>query len=473
VTRIAPQPWMEEAPTRALLDALGQAGIKARFVGGCVRDALLGQGPIADIDLATPSRPEEVAAALDRAGIKVVPTGIAHGTVTAIVNSPGVDSPSPSPGPPRHFEITTLRRDVETDGRRARVAFGADWAEDAARRDFTLNAIYLDLDGTVYDPVGGLADLAARRVRFVGDAVQRIAEDVLRVLRYYRFEARFGTSNGRGPGSGGGDPAARAGCRASVKLLPKLSAERVAQELLRLLAVPDPVPALQMMTEDQVLAVILPEATRPDRLARLIAIEAAPLPRREPPLGRGSLAPPAGPDPSLPRLRGRLRVGEGEGRGGGSPDPLRRLAALIGVDAGGAAGLAERLRLSNAERDRLVGLAPPWPLDPAGDDRVQHLALYRLGEDRFRDLVLLLAADGRVDAARRKALLHLADSWRPPAFPLAGRDVTALGIPPGPRTGDLLGAVQRWWEAGDFTADRAACLEKLAEIAAGSPDRAR
>src|SRR5712692_7328610 len=199
MSRIAPQPWMDEPPTRALLDALAQAGIAARFVGGVVRDALLGR-PIADIDLATPSRPEEVVAALAKAGIKVVPTGIEHGTVTAVVNSRG---------PPRHFEITTLRRDVETDGRHARVAFDADWAEDAARRDFTINAIYLDPDGTLYDPVGGLADLAARRVRFVGEPARRIAEDVLRVLRYYRFTARFG--------SGKGDPAARTACRAAAK----------------------------------------------------------------------------------------------------------------------------------------------------------------------------------------------------------------------------------------------------------------
>jgi poly(A) polymerase len=448
VTRIAPQPWMEEPPTRALLDALAQAGIRARFVGGCVRDALLGQGPIADIDLATPARPEEVAAALDKAGIKVVPTGIVHGTVTAIVDFPGVNLGSSVAGPPRHFEITTLRRDVETDGRHARVAFDADWAEDAARRDFTINAIYLDPDGTVHDPVGGLADLAARRVRFVGDAARRIAEDVLRVLRYYRFEARFGDGDGKGPGSDGGDPAARAGCRASVKLLPKLSAERVAQELLRLLAVANPVPALRMMKEDGVLGVILPEATRLDRLERLITLEA----------------------PTRP-LRGLPPQQAGEGWGGRSPDPIRRLAGLVDADAAGVAAVAGRLRLSNAERDRLVGLAPPWPLDPAGDDRVQHLALYRLGEERFRDLVFLIAADGRIGAARRQKLLDLAGSWRPPAFPLAGRDVTALGIPPGPRIGYLLGAVRRWWEAGDFTADRAACLEKLKEIAAGSPDR--
>src|SRR5204863_1000014 len=181
-------------------------------------------------------------------------------------------------------------------GRRARVAFGADWAEDAARRDFTINAIYLDLDGALHDPVGGLADLEAHRVRFVGEPAQRIAEDVLRVLRYYRFEARFGT----GRDVPGGDPEARAACRAAVPLLPKLSAERVAQELLRLLAVPDPLAALRMMEEDGVLAAIVPEAARVDRLHRL-----------------GGLEP--------------------------KPDPLRRLAALIEVDAAGAAALAERL----------------------------------------------------------------------------------------------------------------------------------
>src|SRR5882762_3342726 len=301
---------MTAPPTLALLKALADARIKARFVGGCVRDALL-RRPIADVDLATPARPEEVVAALEKARIKAVPTGIEHGTVTAVFNSPG---------PHRHFEITTLRRDVETDGRRALVAFDADWAEDAARRDFTINAIYLDPDGTLHDPVGGIADLEAHRVRFVGEPAQRIAEDVLRVLRYYRFEARFGT--------GTGDPEARAACHAAAPLLPNLSAERVAQELLRLLAVPDPLPALRMMAEDGVLAAILPEATRLDRLQRLIALEPM-------------------------------------------PDPLCRLAALIEVDAAGAAALAERLRLSNEQRDRLAGLAPPWPLDPAGDARAQ------------------------------------------------------------------------------------------------------
>ncbi len=411
MTNIAPLPWLDEPATRALLAALHQAGIAARFVGGCVRDALLGR-PIADIDLATPARPEEIIAALAKAGIKTVPTGIAHGTVTAVVRAR-----SDCRGPPRHFEITTLRRDVETDGRHARVAFDADWVEDAARRDFTINAIYLDPDGTVHDPVGGLADLAAHRLRFVGDPAQRIAEDVLRILRYYRFEARFGI--------GSGDPAARAACREAVSQLATLSAERVAQELLRLLTVPDPVPALRMMAEDGVLATTLPEGTRRGRLEKLIPIEPA-------------------------------------------PDKLRRLAALVAVDAAGAAALAGRLRLSNAARDRLVGLAPPWSFDAAGNARAQRQALYRLGPERYRDLALLTAAESAMEDARLAELLALAASWHSPGFPLAGRDVAALGIPPGPRIGRLLDEMRRWWEEGDFTADRAACLARLREIAAAT-----
>jgi poly(A) polymerase len=395
---------MTAPATRAVIAALSDAGIAARFVGGCVRDALLGRA-IADVDIATPARPEAVVVALEKAQIKAVPTGIEHGTVTAVVDTPE---------PPRHFEITSLRRDVETYGRRARVAFDADWADDAARRDFTINAIYLDPDGTLHDLVGGVADLEANRVRFVGEPAQRIAEDVLRVLRYYRFEARFG--------SGTGDAAARAACRGAVPLLPNLSAERVAQELIRLLAVPDPLPALRMMVEDGVLAAILPEATRPDRLQRLAALEPA-------------------------------------------TDSLRRLAALIASDVAGAVALAERLRLSNEQRDRLAGLAPPWPFDPAGDARAQRLALYRLGAERYRDLVLLLTADGAINEPRLGKLLALAASWKPPRFPLKGRDVTALGIPPGKRVGELLAAVRQWWEEGDFTANRAACLNRLKEAA--------
>lgn len=412
-SRISLPSWMAEPATRAVLDALSAGGVEARFVGGAVRDALLGapiagSSPKTDIDIATPAPPERVIELLEQRGIKVVPTGLAHGTVTAIV-------------PPRHFEITTLRRDVETYGRRARVAFDADWAADAARRDFTINAIFLAPDGTIYDPVGGLDDLRAGRVRFVGDPTTRIAEDVLRLLRYYRFEARFG--------SGAGDAPARAACRAAAHLLPTLSAERVAQELTHLLETQDPSRALQMMIGDGVLAVLLPEARRLDRLRRMIAIEP-------------------------------------------EPDPLRRLAAVIEADAGGAAALAERLRFPNASRDRLRDLAAPWPLDPDADAAAQRRALYRLGAARYRDLALLEAADGRMAAERLAELTALAGKWTPPQFPLTGHDVTAFGIPPGPRIGILLDAVERWWEAGDFAANRDQCLAHLRAFATrpgGSP----
>jgi poly(A) polymerase len=403
--RIAPQPWMTEPASLAVLGALSAGGLEVRFVGGSVRDALLGR-PIGDIDIATPGPPERVIELLEKGGIKVVPTGLAHGTVTAIAGAP-----------PRHFEITTLRRDVETYGRRARVAFDADWAADAARRDFTINAIFLAPDGTIYDPVDGLADLQARRVRFVGDPSTRIAEDVLRLLRYYRFEARFGI--------GGGDPEARAACRAAAHLLPNLSTERVAQELIKLLETPDPIRALRMMQEDSVVSVILPEARRLDRLQGMIVIE----PER---------------------------------------DPLRRLAALIEVDRAATVALAERLHFSNAWRDRLQGLAAPWPIDPQANARAQRRALYRLGAERYSDLLLLSAAEGAVSRERLAALLDLARDWTPPVFPLTGRDVTSLGIPPGPRVGRLLAAVHEMWEAGDFKADRAACLSSLKALASSA-----
>jgi poly(A) polymerase len=401
VTSLNPA-WLAEPAVRRLLTALEAAGIEARFVGGCVRDTLLDL-EIGDIDLATPSLPPAVIAALDAARIKALPTGLDHGTVTAVI-------------PPRQFEVTTLRRDVETDGRHARVAFDAGWSEDAARRDFTINALYLAPDGALFDPVGGKADLKAHRVCFVGDPATRIAEDVLRILRYYRFEARFG--------SGEGNAAARAACRAAVPLLPALSAERVQRELLRLLAASDPSRALGMMRDDGVLTVILPEAMRIDRLGKLLGIAA--------------------------------------------PDPLLRLAALIEADLPVAIALAERLRLSNSERNRLAGLAQPWPIEPDGDLKARRLAIYRLGRERYRDLALLAAAEGRITSDRLRDLLQLAEAWPVPVFPLRGDDVTVLGIAPGPRVGQLLDAARRWWEDGDFAAGREQCLGKLKEFAARS-----
>ncbi len=399
--RLRLQPWMVEEPTERVLKALDAGGVEARFVGGAVRDALQGLD-VGDIDLATPAEPEAVMALLEKAGIKVVPTGLSHGTVTAVV-------------PPRHFEITTLRRDVETFGRRARVSFDADWAADAARRDFTINAVFLSRDGRIFDPEGGVADLASRRVRFVGDPHKRIAEDVLRLLRYYRFEARFGGV--------AGEEEARAACRAAKDLLPRLSGERIAQELLKLLDAPDPIPALTMMREDGVLGVVLPEARTLLRLSRLIAIEV----KRE---------------------------------------PLLRLSALVEVDREGAFALARRLRLSNRERERLSLFASPFLFDAEGGERALREALYRLGAERLGDLALLQTASGTLPQERLEAVLAFARSAKPPVFPLLGRDVRALGIPEGPRIGRLLGAVKEWWEKGDFAANRALCLARLKELAA-------
>jgi poly(A) polymerase len=382
---------MTDSSTRALLAAL--AG-EARFVGGAVRDALLGRA-VGDVDLATPLPPDEVMRRLAAAKIKTSPTGIEHGTLTAVV-------------PPRHFEITTLRRDVESFGRHARVAFTDDWAADAARRDFTMNALFLDADGNVFDPVGGLPDLRAGRVRFVGDAATRIREDVLRLLRFYRFHAHYGR--------GAPDPEGRAACRALKQLLPNLSGERVAAETMKLLAAPDPLPVLKLMVEDGVLAVLLPEARSLDLLDALLPLESA-------------------------------------------PGALRRLAALVD---GGAAAVAERLRLSNERRARLELLALPQRLavDPAGDERAQRRALHRYGAEAYGDLVLLRAAETGA-GARVPGLLALAAAWQPVVFPLKGRDVTALGIAAGPAVGRLLTALEAWWEAGDYRADRKACLVEL------------
>jgi poly(A) polymerase len=329
------------------------------------------------------------------AAIKVVPTGLKHGTVTAVAR-------------PRHFEITTLRRDVESFGRHARVAFTDDWAADAARRDFTMNALFLDGDGNLFDPIGGLADLRAGRVRFVGDAATRIREDVLRLLRFYRFHAHYGR--------GEPDASARAACRDLAHLLPGLSGERLAAETLKLLAAPAPLPTLRLMVEDGVLALLLPEARGLELLAELLPLEQ-------------------------------------------DPQPLRRLAALID---GPAEAVAARLRLSNQQRDRLAVLAPARraAVDLAADERAQRRALHRLGADAYVDLTLLRAA-ATGDAGRVPSLLTLAASWQPVVFPLKGRDVTALGLPAGPEVGRLLKELEAWWEAGDYRADRAACLDEL------------
>ena len=383
------------------MGALAAGGAVVRLVGGCVRDAIVGR-PVKDIDLATPDPPDQVIARLKSAGIAAVPTGFAHGTVTAVIGKWGA-------------QITTLRRDVDSDGRRATVAFIDDWEIDAKRRDLTINALYCDADGTVYDPLGGLADLDVGRVRFVGDPDRRIAEDALRILRFFRFHAWYGR--------GAPDVGGLAACARSDQLLAALSGERVAGELLRLLAAPDPTEVMAAMAAAGVLGVVLPEAENLDRLAALVALEV-------------------------------------DGIG---PDPERRLAAVMGGGGPAAACAARRLRLANTARARLAVLAAP-PLSPAADRdaRAARRALYRLGRERFIDLALLRRAAGEGSQAAYRAVLGTARTWTAPRFPLRGADALALGIPEGPAVGRLMDAVQQWWEAGDFRAGRVACLRELA-----------
>jgi len=390
--RVAPPALLAEPEVARVLAALP----RARAVGGVVRDTLAGR-PLADLDLATPDAPEAVTAALSAAGIRVIPTGLGHGTVTALAGS-------------RPIEITTLRRDVSTDGRHATVAYTDDWREDAARRDFTINAMSMERDGTVHDWFGGRQDLAAGRVRFVGDAARRLAEDHLRALRFFRFQARYGRA--------APDAATLAAIAAAVPLLGRLSAERVWSELKRILAAPDPSPSVALMAETGVLAAVLPEATDQAALAGLV-------------------------------------------RAGAPADPLLRLAALA---PGPTGALAERLRLSGAEAARLEAARGPVP-PPDADDHALRRALAEAPPGALVDRAWLAEARGAPgDWAGLRARLA---SMPVPSFPLTGADVVALGVPPGPRVGAALAAVRAWWLAGGCVAGREACLARLAGALGG------
>jgi poly(A) polymerase len=382
--RLAPQDWMIAPETLAVVAALTADGAEVRFVGGCVRDAVLGR-QVNDVDIATPDRPETVMALIERAGLKAVPTGLAHGTVTAVSGH-------------RPYEVTTLRHDVETYGRHAKVAFTGDWAADAARRDLTINALFCAPDGRLYDYTGGLADLRSGRVRFVGAANQRIAEDYLRLLRFFRFHAHYG--------QGAPDAEAVAAAAEAAPRLVQLSGERVRGELFRLLEAPDPVPVLRVMADNRILAAELPEARDLDSL-------------------------------------------------------LLRLAAWLTADAAGARSVALRLRLSNAERDRLVGLIAPEPAADPGMSRDElRRALYRLGPARVLDLLRLAVVRSGSGEGFEAALAEVA-AWRPVSFPLKGRDLRARGLPRSPRLGRLLAALEAWWIDHDFGPDREACLAEL------------
>lgn len=396
---------MTAPATCAVVAALTADGATVRFVGGCVRDALLGRHSD-DIDIATPDRPETVVRMIEAAGFKAIPTGLAHGTITAVAG-----------GQP--FQITTLRTDIETFGRHARVAFTDDWTADAARRDFTFNALFADADGTFYDPFDGVADLEAGHVRFVGAARERIQEDYLRLLRFFRFYAYFG----RAPA----DVDALAGCAALAGNLKTLSGERIRDETLKLLAAPAPEGALTLMTEADIWRHFLAEA----------------LPAAA--LGFSGLR-------ALIKIEERLGV----------VDSIRRLGLLVSAGAVDARPLAARLRLSNLQRDRLQVLLQP-PVDLADDTpiREQRAALYRFGTDAYRDLVLrswavAMAAGGPTDGFAR--LWSMPNEWAVPAFPVAGKDIVGFGVSSGPTVGRLMAAAETWWIEQGFEPDRAAVL---------------
>lgn len=375
-------PWLRDPAAMAVVDALVAAGGAdcVRFVGGCVRDALIGREG-GDVDLATTLHPEDVIAALKAAGLKAVPTGIEHGTVTAVSAR-------------RPFEITTLRRDVATDGRRAVVAFTDDWTEDARRRDFRLNALYANRDGTVFDPTGqGVADAVAGRIVFVGDARRRIEEDHLRILRFFRFFARFGR--------GRPDAEGLAACAEMAEGVERLSAERVSAELIKLLGAPDPVPAVGAMADAGVLRRVL---GAPGDLVRFEAVV-----RR-------------------------------------SDDPLLRLSALWPDDRAFVAQAARQLRLPRAAWLRLEQAAEPFTLDDPSP-RAARRRVYESGARAVADRALK-SSDPDAGIA-----LQVASDWTPPRLPVGGRDVAKLGVEPGPQTGAVLRVFEQSWIADDFPAE--------------------
>lgn len=376
---IARARWLRDPRLQRLFEAIAAAGGEARVAGGAVRNALLGL-PVADVDIATTLPPDAVLTAAQAAGFATAPTGLSHGTVTVIVDH-------------HPFEVTTLRADVATDGRHATVAFHADWAADARRRDFTMNALYCDHRGEIYDFTDGYADLLKRRIKFVGRPSQRIAEDYLRVLRFFRFHAQFG--------KGAPDKTGLAACRRAAPKLATLSPERIRQELLKLLAAPGAVTTLKVMARAGILRHILPYTEDWRVLSRL------------------------------------------------PPDPILRLVVLAATPD----DLKSRLRLSNDEADRIHRARAAMPPTPGLRPAEQRRILYLMGADTWRDAVHLAWARSRsgMDDARWRKLLRLADRWPMPLFPVTGHDFIAAGLPAGPRLGAALRSSEDWWIASDFS----------------------
>lgn len=404
---LADAAWLRDPLLSRLLAALDCDGEEARVVGGAVRNALLGE-PVREVDVATTALPEEVVRRVAGAGFRAVPTGIEHGTVTAVADG-------------HAFEVTTLRRDVETFGRHAKVAFGRDWKADAERRDFTINALSASRDGQVFDYTTGRADLAMRRVRFIGDPHRRIAEDYLRILRFFRFHAAYA--------EGAPDALGLSACIAGRAGLDQLSRERIRMELLKLAVARHAVPAFAVMADAGLLIRVLGGVPDLAGFSRMTAIEAAT---------------------------------------GAAPDAIRRLGALGVRIAEDANRLGERLRLANAEHDRLVSMAQDWWRVRPRDEKAARALLYTLGPERFKDRVLLAwsrAQSDPTDMAWRD-LAALPQRWTAPVFPLKAADFLSRGIEKGPALGAALRAAEEAWIAADFP-DSAEAIGPIADAAAG------
>jgi poly(A) polymerase len=403
--RLGDSAWLTEGPVARLLRLLDRDGEEARVVGGAVRNALLDL-PVVEIDVATTALPEEVMRRVTAAGCKSVPTGIEHGTVTVIIEH-------------QPIEVTTLRQDVETFGRKARVAFGRDWRADAERRDFTINALSASADGTIYDYVGGLADIAARRLRFIGDAQTRIEEDYLRILRFFRFHAFFG--------EGAPDAAGLLACIKARAGLAMLSPERARMEMLKLMLGPHAASTLAVMAEAGLLGEVLGGVPLLASFENLVKIETA---------------------------------------YGLTPDAVRRLGALSVLVKEDAERLAQRLRLANAEADRLLALEMWWRVTPLAGTQAARTLLYRFGAQAFADRVLVAWARspaGVADAPWHE-LATLPQHWTAPVFPLKAADFIRRGMAQGPTLGAAMRAAEEAWIAADFPAERSA-LEAIADRA--------
>lgn len=401
--------WLNRPEARAVFAALNTDGYAARAVGGAVRNALLGV-PVRDVDIAATSPPDATVRLAERAGLKAVPTGIEHGTITVIA---------------RHtpFEVTTLRTDVETFGRHARVAFTDDWAADARRRDFSINALYCDAEGRLHDPLGGYPDLAARRVRFIGAAHDRIREDYLRILRFFRFSAEYA--------GGVLDPEGLAACRDLRQGLDELSRERIRAELLRLLVTLHATAVIPLVAED-FLTPLLAGAPDVRLFERLVAIEH-----------------------KLDR----------------EPDAILRLGALSGARAGSALRLKSDLRLSSREFERLARLSmPDSAFDPATPESQAKAFIYRHGPQAFTDGAIIAWAHADTSASDQEfaARLSLPKRWRAPTLPIRGSDITRLGIPAGPRVGHIMASFENWWIEAGFPRDAAQISARLSQLATAS-----